>query len=127
MTTKLVIQQPQPVVETVQSNQWSSGICDCWEDKANCCFAFWCLPCFTCKTSQDYGQCLCLPLLDLGIVPPITLSMRVSMRKQYGITGTICNDCLYATFCRACTWCQMAREMKQRFQPIVLINAKTKE
>lgn len=49
------------------------------------CFAFWCLPCFACMTSKKYGQCLCLPLLDIGIIPPITLAMRVSMRERYGI------------------------------------------
>ncbi|KAJ8342129.1 hypothetical protein SKAU_G00320570 [Synaphobranchus kaupii] len=128
MTTKLVIEQPKPVTDRVESNQWSSGIFDCWEDKANCCFVCWCCPCFACQKSREYGQCLCLPLLDMcGIVPPITLAMRVSMRDHYGIRGTICNDCVYATCCRLCVWCQMAKEMKTRFQPIVLINAKARE
>lgn len=49
------------------------------------CFAFWCCPCFACVTSKKYGQCLCLPLLDIGCIPPITLAMRVSMRERYGI------------------------------------------
>ncbi|KAG9335532.1 hypothetical protein JZ751_004559 [Albula glossodonta] len=128
MTTTLVIQQPKPVMEAMQNNQWNSGICDCWDDKANCCFACWCFPCFACMTAREYGQCLCLPLLDAcGIVPPVTFAIRVSMRERYGITGTMCNDCLYATCCRPCSWCQMSREMKMRYQPIVLVNAKTKE
>ncbi|KAL0182448.1 hypothetical protein M9458_021823, partial [Cirrhinus mrigala] len=50
------------------------------------CFAYWCLPCFTCIKAKRYGECLCLPLLDFcGIIPPITMSMRVSMRQRYGI------------------------------------------
>lgn len=50
------------------------------------CFAFWCFPCFACVTTKKYGQCLCLPLLDyFGCIPPITLSMRASMRQRYGI------------------------------------------
>lgn len=50
------------------------------------CFAFWCFPCFACVTTKRYGQCLCLPLLDcFGFIPPISLSMRVSMRHRYGI------------------------------------------
>lgn len=50
------------------------------------CFAFWCCPCFACRTTKRYGQCLCLPLLDIfGCIPPITTSMRVSMRQRYGI------------------------------------------
>ncbi len=50
------------------------------------CFASWCFWCFTCIKAKKYGECLCLPLLDLcGFVPPITMSIRVSMRQRYGI------------------------------------------
>ncbi|XP_035288342.1 cornifelin homolog B-like [Anguilla rostrata] len=128
MTTTLVIQQPKPVTDAMESSQWSTGICQCWEDMSTCCFVFWCCPCFACKTSREHGQCLCLPLLDFcGIVPPITYAMRVSVRQRYGITDSMCHDCLYATCCRACSWCQISREMKKRYQPIVLINAKSKQ
>ncbi|KAJ8246852.1 hypothetical protein GJAV_G00256090 [Gymnothorax javanicus] len=127
MSTKMVIQQPKPFVVATSSNQWSSGICDCGKDCPECCFAFWCFPCFACKTANDYGECLCLPMLDsFGIIPPITLAMRVSMRQRYGITGTICDDCVYSFFCGPCSWCQMSREMKTRLQPITLINTRAK-
>lgn len=50
------------------------------------CLAFWCFPCFACKTAHEAGECLCLPLLDsFGAIPPITLAMRVSIRQRYGI------------------------------------------
>ncbi|XP_023685039.1 cornifelin homolog B-like [Paramormyrops kingsleyae] len=128
MATKIVFEQPQPAMERFDSPDWSSGICDCCQDKADCCFAFWCLPCYACRTSRAHGECLCLPLLDVcGIVPPITYAMRVSVRRHYGIRDTMCNDCLYATFCGPCTWCQISREMKARFRPITLINARVKE
>ncbi|KPP74136.1 cornifelinB-like, partial [Scleropages formosus] len=105
MSTKMIIQQPGPVVQTLDSNQWSSGICDCCDDMAECCFAFWCMPCYACKTARQYGECLCLPLLNMcGCVPPITFGMRVSMRERYGIT--------------------MSKEIKRRTQPITLINAR---
>ncbi|KAI1898573.1 hypothetical protein AGOR_G00073740 [Albula goreensis] len=127
MTAKMVVQQPRPFVVATDSNQWSSGICDCGKELLECCFAFWCFPCFACKTAREYGECLCLPLLDsFGFIPPITLSMRVSMRQRYGIMGTIFNDCLYACFCGPCVWCQMSREMKARLQPITLVNARAK-
>ncbi|KAF7641406.1 hypothetical protein LDENG_00282270 [Lucifuga dentata] len=126
MASKLVISQPQPVMEARESDEWGSGICDCCDDVPECCFAFWCCPCFACKISKAYGECLCLPLLEIFryIVPPITMSMRVSMRQHYGIKGTMCRDCMYATFCTSCVWCQMSREMKKRNIPIVLISAK---
>ncbi|XP_078138612.1 cornifelin homolog B-like [Centroberyx gerrardi] len=125
MSSKLVIRQPQPVLEAKDSAEWGSGICDCCDDVPDCCFAFWCCPCYACKTTKEYGQCLCLPLLDVfGCIPPITMTMRVSMRERYGIKGTMCNDCVYATCCTSCTWCQMTREMKRRNIQIVLVSAK---
>ncbi|KAM9846757.1 cornifelin homolog B-like [Aulostomus maculatus] len=126
MTSKLVLTQPLPSMVSQESDEWGSGICDCCDDLGMCCFAYWCFPCFTCYTTKEYGQCLCLPLLDyFGLIPPISLSMRVSMRQRYGIKGTICKDCLYSTFCTPCSWCQMSREMRRRNIQVVLINSKT--
>ncbi|KAM9349041.1 cornifelin homolog B isoform 2-T2 [Symphorus nematophorus] len=126
MSSTLVIKQPQPVMVTQDSNEWGSGICDCCQDIPECCFAYWCCPCFACITSRKYGEPLCLPLLEIfgGCIPPITMSMRVSMRQRYGIKGTMCMDCVYATFCTSCTWCQMSREMKHRNIQVVLVSAK---
>uniref|UniRef100_A0AAV2J539 Uncharacterized protein n=1 Tax=Knipowitschia caucasica TaxID=637954 RepID=A0AAV2J539_KNICA len=36
MTTKMVVQQPQPVMVSMTSNEWSSGICDCFHDVPQC-------------------------------------------------------------------------------------------
>ncbi|XP_035482851.1 cornifelin homolog B [Scophthalmus maximus] len=124
--SKLVIHQPQPMMDVQDSDEWGSGICDCCQDVPECCFAFWCCPCFACKISRDYGQCLCLPLLDtFGCIPPVTMSMRVSMRQRYGIKGTMCRDCVHATCCNPCSWCQMSREMKRRQIHVLLVGAKT--
>ncbi|TWW75289.1 cornifelin homolog B-like [Takifugu flavidus] len=124
MSSTLVIRQPRPVMSSLESDEWGSGICDCCQDVPECCFAFWCFPCFACVTTKKYGQCLCLPLLDIGCIPPITLAMRVSMRERYGIKDTICRDCLFATFCIACSWCQMSREMRKRDIQVLLVGAK---
>lgn len=35
---------------------------------------------------------------------------------------TICKDCLFACCCPACSWCQVAREIKERRNPITFIN-----
>ncbi|KAG7496526.1 hypothetical protein JOB18_020734 [Solea senegalensis] len=119
MTTNLVMTQPQPYVMTTVSNQWTSDICDCCEDLPMCCLACWCLPCFTCKTSYEAGECVCLPLLDAyGCIPPMTTSLRVAVRTRYGIEGSICKDCVLSCFCGPCTWCQIAREIKTRKNPV---------
>ncbi|XP_051974002.1 cornifelin homolog B [Xyrauchen texanus] len=125
MSTTMVIKQPQPVMVSTESDKWGSGICDCCDNVPECCFAFWCFWCFTCTKAKEHGECLCLPLLDVcGTTPPITLAMRVSMRNRYGIKGTICNDCVLATFCRPCVWCQLSREMKARAIQISLVGAR---
>uniref|UniRef100_A0AAQ6ITN1 Plac8 onzin related protein 3 n=1 Tax=Anabas testudineus TaxID=64144 RepID=A0AAQ6ITN1_ANATE len=121
MATNVVINnQPRqsPTVISVQSNQWSTGICDCFDDLEICCFASWCLPCFACKTASDFGECFCLPLLDMVFlafqmllcptcIPPVSMSMRVAVRHHYKIQGDMCGDCVYTTFCNICSWCQM--------------------
>ncbi|XP_074528964.1 cornifelin homolog B-like [Halichoeres trimaculatus] len=117
-----VVSQPQSqFVSSNDDDEWSSGICDCCDDVKECCFAFWCCPCFACVTTKAFGQCLCLPLLDIcGCIPPITLSMRVSVRQRYGIKGSLCTDCVCSFFCQCCVWCQISREIKSRKLPTVL-------
>ncbi|XP_077444213.1 plac8 onzin related protein 4 isoform X1 [Stigmatopora argus] len=120
------VTQPKAFTVTTMTslnNKWSSDICDCFDDLPQCCFAFWCLPCFTCKTSHDAGECICLPLLDaFGVIPPMTLGLRVSVRQRYGIQDSVCNDCIYACCCGPCTWCQIAREIQARRNPITFVN-----
>ncbi|KAM4726908.1 cornifelin homolog B-like [Anableps anableps] len=126
MENKMVIQQPQPVMEVQNLNEWGSGICDCFQDLSSCCFAFWCCPCFACKTTREFDEGLCLPLLEIfgQCISPITLSMRSSMRQRYKIEGTIARDCLFTSCCTACVWCQMYREIQRRKLEVVLVNTK---
>uniref|UniRef100_A0A9J7X9J8 Plac8 onzin related protein 6 n=1 Tax=Cyprinus carpio carpio TaxID=630221 RepID=A0A9J7X9J8_CYPCA len=82
--------QPAMMVTTSNAmlNQWSSGVCDCCEDMGVCCCGFWCPYCLMCRTSEEFGECLCLPLLEMcfgRIIPPVTLSMRSSMRERFHI------------------------------------------
>ncbi|XP_030635123.1 cornifelin homolog A-like [Chanos chanos] len=113
------------VSHVMTSQQWSSGVCDCCEDMGICCYGFWCPHCLMCSTSSDFGECLCLPLLDVffgGAISPVSLAMRSSMRERYHIQGSICDDCCMITFCGPCTWCQMAREVKKNRQSVMIIN-----
>uniref|UniRef100_A0A7N9AMA9 Cornifelin-like n=1 Tax=Mastacembelus armatus TaxID=205130 RepID=A0A7N9AMA9_9TELE len=97
-------QQPQTTtLITAQSDQWSTGILGCCDDMDICCFGCWCFPCFTCDTASRFGECFCLPLLDMFAV-----------RYRYKIQGDMTGDCMYATFCTVCSWCQVAREIKRR-------------
>ncbi|XP_041444945.1 placenta-specific gene 8 protein-like [Xenopus laevis] len=128
---------PLAVSQTVtvsQSNNWNTGICDCCDDCGICCCALWCFPCLQCKTVNDFKECLCLPLLDPFWVgycgcgtacPPISMAMRASVRERYRISGSICDDCCMLCWCYSCSWCQMAREIKKRKQPITFMTAQT--
>ncbi|XP_064181659.1 cornifelin homolog isoform X3 [Anguilla rostrata] len=125
MTTNVIVQQPPAVqVGMVQSNQWSTGICDCCDDLSSCCLGLWCFPCLACKTTSEFGECACLPLVDTlsPCVPPVSFAMRAGVRNRYGIQGDMCSDCLYAAFCNVCSWCQIAREIKRRKQTLVFVN-----
>uniref|UniRef100_A0A3B3UT70 Plac8 onzin related protein 2 n=2 Tax=Poecilia latipinna TaxID=48699 RepID=A0A3B3UT70_9TELE len=125
---KIVIHQPHPdPVDVPNAHEWGSGICDFKEDTKSCCLGFWCCPCFACMTSKEYGECLCLPMLEFfrAWMSPITMSMRTSVRERYNIQGSIAMDCVCATFCTPCVWCQISREIQRRKRDVVLVNAKT--
>ncbi|XP_066538147.1 plac8 onzin related protein 6 [Hoplias malabaricus] len=109
-----------------KTNSWNSGVCDCCDDVGICCFGFWCPYCLMCKTTEQFGECLCLPLVEFcfgTLVPPVTFAMRSSVRERYRIQGTMADDCCVSTCCSLCVWCQMARELKIRHKPQVFINA----
>ncbi|XP_077083740.1 cornifelin homolog A-like [Siphateles boraxobius] len=111
--------------DNFKQNMWSTGVCDCCDDMGICCCGLWCSYCLMCKTSEDFGECLCLPMLEIcfgGILHPITFAMRSSMRERYKIRGSIQDDCCAVTCCPVCVWCQMARELKTRRHNLVVIN-----
>uniref|UniRef100_A0A8C8DYF6 Cornifelin n=1 Tax=Oryzias sinensis TaxID=183150 RepID=A0A8C8DYF6_9TELE len=106
--------------------EWNTGLCDCFEDAATCCYGFWCGPCLACSVSSKFGELYCLPLCDYfcqsmliacGIpcfVPPVAFSTRSSMRNRYGIKGSLCKDLVVSCWCVWCSWCQMHRELKHQ-------------
>ncbi|XP_034407008.1 cornifelin homolog B-like isoform X2 [Cyclopterus lumpus] len=93
--------QPPAVRVSCEDDEWTSGICECCLEMNDCCYGFWCCPCFACRTSRLLGHSLCLPLLDVcGCIRPISTAMRVHVRQRYGI--------------------RMSREMKYRTLPTTL-------
>ncbi|XP_035480506.1 cornifelin homolog B isoform X2 [Scophthalmus maximus] len=81
-----VSMQPRALIMSSDEADWASEICDCCHDAKQCCCLFWCCPCFACKTTKEFGQCVCLPLLDVfSCFRPITMSTRTSVRHRYGI------------------------------------------
>ncbi|KAG5270943.1 hypothetical protein AALO_G00174090 [Alosa alosa] len=111
--TEVISSQPQVTVTsykiTTGSSSWNSNVCDCCEDCGIClCGAF--LPCIlACKVAQDHGDSCCLPFL-----PGAMIALRTSIRNQYGISGSICDDWIIMACLPLCGLCQMAREQKAR-------------
>uniref|UniRef100_A0A8C7V2V6 Uncharacterized protein n=2 Tax=Oncorhynchus mykiss TaxID=8022 RepID=A0A8C7V2V6_ONCMY len=104
---------------------WKTGLFDSFQDMSICCNEFWCCPCYASSTTGEFGESTYLPLMDIigpafmaaigvpVIVPPASLSMRVAVRHKYGIQGSLFEDILVSCFCACCSWCQMAREIKE--------------
>uniref|UniRef100_A0A671M9M4 Plac8 onzin related protein 6 n=1 Tax=Sinocyclocheilus anshuiensis TaxID=1608454 RepID=A0A671M9M4_9TELE len=100
IATNMIFQQPQfSPVTAVSSIQWNTGICGCFDDCNVCdfspgCFAIWCPLCFTCSTASDFGEYCCLPLIDLcACTPPVSMTLRASVRNRYGIQVCGCIQC----------------------------------
>lgn len=109
---QVIEEQPE---SQASEGQWSTGLCDCFQDKGDSCFALCCLPVYTCKVTWSVGACPCLPLLDcISCVPPASLAMRASVRERYGIQGGVWSDCFYGCCCYPLSWCQISRELKRR-------------
>ncbi|KAK7880754.1 hypothetical protein WMY93_032615 [Mugilogobius chulae] len=114
--------------------EWSSGLCDCFEDTKTCCYGFWCCPCLACTVSGRFQENSCLPLCDIfspaimascGIplcVPPAAFGLRVAVRHRYKIKGNLCKDICASCFCAWCSWCQMHRELRARDKTPVTVN-----
>ncbi|CAB1351590.1 unnamed protein product [Coregonus sp. 'balchen'] len=128
--------QPQtPAIIAVHSNQWSTGICGCFDDLQAVLptGASPVSPALPPQSSESVSVSLCWTTYGsftqlVGVsscTPPVSMSMRVAVRNRYGIQGDMMADCVYSTFCNICSWCQMAREIKRRRQTFTVINAQS--
>ncbi|CAG5118311.1 unnamed protein product [Candidula unifasciata] len=103
--TTVIIQQPAAAVGV---RDWSTGLCNCCDDVGICLCGLFCSCCLAMQVSSDMDETMCLP----WCVPYYLMALRVKMRAQERIQGSICNDCLVQTYCGTCALCQLAREVK---------------
>ncbi|KAJ4841914.1 Protein CADMIUM RESISTANCE 2 [Turnera subulata] len=107
-----------------QNSNWSSGLCDCFDDVSNCCITCWC-PCITfgrIAEIVDKGTTSCAvsgsvyALLQCvtGCGCLFSCLYRSKMRNQYMLHEKPCNDCLVHCCCEACALCQEYRELQHR-------------
>ncbi|XP_020679178.1 cell number regulator 2-like [Dendrobium catenatum] len=103
---------------------WSTGLCNCCDDKSNCCVTC-CCPCITfgriaeivdrgsssCGTSGALYALICFVT---GCPWFYSCFYRSRMRSQYSLKKSPCNDCLLHFCCEHCALCQEYRELKRR-------------
>ncbi|KAJ8044689.1 Cornifelin-like B [Holothuria leucospilota] len=109
-TTTVITNQPGAggtVIMKTSEREWSSGTFACFDDIGSCLAAFCCEPFFECYVANHAGEFCCLPMC----VPGASIAVRTKLRTQYGIRGSICNDCLIYAFCTPCVLAQMKREI----------------
>ncbi|XP_013874449.1 cornifelin homolog A [Austrofundulus limnaeus] len=116
--TKPVLTQPGLGVTTTTittvtqtGGDWSSGLFDVCGDKTTCILGALAPCCLDLSLAQQYGECLCMPLL-----PGSTFAMRVGIRERYKIRGSVCEDWTTVWCCYPLAVCQMIREMKKRMK-----------
>lgn len=100
------------VVNQMQQRQvrnWTQGTCGCFDDCGTCVCVTFCIYCAACQMAQDMGEFVCMAFC----VPNWLTAARTKVRTQLGIPGSICDDCCMASFCGACTMCQVWREVKE--------------
>ncbi|XP_047462160.1 PLAC8-like protein 1 [Mugil cephalus] len=90
---------------------WSTGLFDVCGDKTTCVLGALVPCCLDLSLAQQYGECLCLPLL-----PGSTFAMRVGIRERYKIRGSVCEDWTTVYCCYPLAVCQMIRETKRRMK-----------
>ncbi|CAG9460004.1 unnamed protein product [Pedinophyceae sp. YPF-701] len=114
--------------------EWSSNICDCFQDAPSCCYVFACSPCVYADLMQRQSvldqcgvtghacmyYCLCtyvpstLYIPTCFCVPCITQNTRRMLRNKYQLPEEPCNDCCTHFWCHSCALCQEFRELKYR-------------
>lgn len=89
-------------------NNWSQGICGCFNDMEMCCCASFCWPCLGCNIAWSLNESCWVPNCMIGGM----LALRTKTRMTYGIRGTICEDCVTICICPCCSFCQLGAELK---------------
>ncbi|CAF3084070.1 unnamed protein product [Rotaria sp. Silwood2] len=110
----------QPVFVTAQpvvinpfhqfADDWRVGLCSCCNDVTQCCYAYFCWPCFVIslagKIDESCISCWC--------VPNALAVYRMKVRSTLRIKGDSCNDCCTICWCPCCAGLQMRNELIER-------------
>ncbi|KAJ1704022.1 hypothetical protein LUZ63_003801 [Rhynchospora breviuscula] len=107
-----------------QKQEWSTGLCDCFDDVNNCCLTCWC-PCITFgriaeivdkgdTTCRAAGCHYCLLVCFSKTHWKHSYRYRSRLRKDYNLQEVPCADICVHFWCEGFALCQMSRELKNR-------------
>lgn len=107
-STNIIINQPAPAAAPQQvEREWNSGRFACFDDIGSCVIVWFCAPFYQCILSDRMGEGCLMPLC----VPHALPALRLKLRMQENISGSILKDCCATEFCGPCTMCQLKREL----------------
>ncbi|CAF1536424.1 unnamed protein product [Adineta ricciae] len=90
--------------------EWSTGLCDCCEDMSQCCYAYFCWPCFLGTLAHKINE----SSVSCCFVPNVLSVYRMKIRSTLKIRGGACNDCCVVLCCPFCAGVQMTNELHNR-------------
>ncbi|CAA7400870.1 unnamed protein product [Spirodela intermedia] len=104
--------------------EWSTGLCECFDDVGNCCITCWC-PCITfgqVAEIVDRGSSSCgasgalytLVAFVTGCPCIYSCFYRSRLRSHYALPESPCPDFIVHCCCEGCALCQEYRELKNR-------------
>ncbi|XP_005111066.1 cornifelin homolog [Aplysia californica] len=105
--TTVVVNQPRQQ-NIKMPRDWSTGVCACCDHVGICLCGAFCQCCLASEVSQDMGESSCVPCC----VPGWLISLRLKMRIQENIPGSLLDDCCTVCCCGVCVLCQLAREIR---------------
>nr|XP_058970593.1 cornifelin homolog [Pocillopora verrucosa] len=105
--TTVVVNQPAPIVFQQGMRDWSSDLCGCCEDCYSLCMGLFCPCILLCDVSQRMGEGCCFATCCPGAL----LGLRIKLRAQQNIQGSLCNDYCVVQCLPTCVLCQLSREL----------------
>jgi len=96
----------QPSSGKLPKREWMSDVFGCCDDMSTCCSVMCCYPCMACSMASRMKESCWIPICCPGGLT----ALRLKLRTEQNIEGTLCNDYCMSSFCSMCVLCQMKRE-----------------
>jgi len=112
-THTTVVMNQQPVLVQRTARNWSTGLCGCFEDCGSLCMGLCCPYFLLLDVSSRMGEGCCF----VCCCPGALLGLRIKLRVQENIQGSLMNDYCEVECCPLCVLCQLSRELKHVGRP----------